>query len=112
VGRRQNIRHLWAFLLLGQIVAISFAMNLFFLAVLLTPVPLPPHSGNQIEDSWSHKRLSSMISATSAKIASATQTSINRLMSTLKTLLPPLVTQPHPRVESAPGNHHCSSHCF
>src|SRR3954447_24209249 len=70
-------------------------MNLFFLAVLLTPVPLPPHSGNQVEASRSHKRSSSMISATSAKIASATHTSINRLMSILKTL-PPLTTRPHP----------------
>lgn len=34
-GQRRDIPHLWAFMLLGQIVAISFAANLFFAAVLL-----------------------------------------------------------------------------
>jgi hypothetical protein len=34
VGRRRNIPHLWTFMLLGQIVAISFASNMFFIAVL------------------------------------------------------------------------------
>ncbi|GAD98059.1 hypothetical protein AN4634.2 [Paecilomyces variotii No. 5] len=34
-GRRNGIPHLWTYMLLGQIVAISFAMNLFYLAVLL-----------------------------------------------------------------------------
>lgn len=36
-GRRHAIPRLWTFMLLGQIVAISFAMNLFFLALLLSP---------------------------------------------------------------------------
>ncbi|KAK4182049.1 hypothetical protein QBC35DRAFT_396746 [Podospora australis] len=34
-GRKRNIPKVWCFMLLGQIVAISFASNLFFLAVLL-----------------------------------------------------------------------------
>lgn len=34
-GKRRNIQYTWAFILLGQIVAISFAANLFFLATLL-----------------------------------------------------------------------------
>ncbi|KAJ9193480.1 hypothetical protein DTO164E3_7879 [Paecilomyces variotii] len=40
-GRRNQIPHIWAYMLLGQIVAISFAQNLFYLAVLLyRPVPV------------------------------------------------------------------------
>lgn len=38
-GRRYEIRHMWAYMLLGQIVAISFAMNLFFLAVVVSTPP-------------------------------------------------------------------------
>ncbi|TKA57315.1 hypothetical protein B0A49_13338, partial [Cryomyces minteri] len=37
-GHRRKIPHLWAFMLLGQVVAVSFASNLFFLAVLLSPL--------------------------------------------------------------------------
>ncbi|RMZ84436.1 hypothetical protein DV738_g839, partial [Chaetothyriales sp. CBS 135597] len=37
-GNRRAIPHLWAYMLLGQIVAISFATNLFFLAALLSPL--------------------------------------------------------------------------
>jgi hypothetical protein len=40
-GRRRKISHLWAFLALAQLVNLSYAQNLFFVAVLLTPVPLP-----------------------------------------------------------------------
>jgi hypothetical protein len=40
-GRRRKIPHLWAFMALAQIVNLSFAQNLFYVAMLLTPVPLP-----------------------------------------------------------------------
>ncbi|KAL2074351.1 hypothetical protein VTL71DRAFT_8129 [Oculimacula yallundae] len=40
-GHRRKISNLWAFLALAQLVNLSFAQNLFFVAVLLTPVPLP-----------------------------------------------------------------------
>jgi hypothetical protein len=40
-GQRRKISNLWAFLALSQLVNLSFAQNLFFVAVLLTPVPLP-----------------------------------------------------------------------
>jgi len=40
-GQRRKISHLWAFLALAQLVNLSYAQNLFFLAVLFTPVPLP-----------------------------------------------------------------------
>ena len=36
LGRRRNIKHLWAYMLLGQIVAISVAANLFYLALVLS----------------------------------------------------------------------------
>ncbi|KAM3065687.1 hypothetical protein ACMFMG_011393 [Clarireedia jacksonii] len=40
-GRRRNISNLWAYLLLAQLVNVSYAQNLWFITVLLTPVPLP-----------------------------------------------------------------------
>lgn len=36
-----QISNLWAFLALANLVNLSYAQNLFFVAVLLTPVPLP-----------------------------------------------------------------------
>ncbi|SGZ17759.1 BQ5605_C020g09141 [Microbotryum silenes-dioicae] len=43
-GQRHRIRRVWAFMLLGQVVAISFAQNLFFLALALSPTTLSPRS--------------------------------------------------------------------
>jgi hypothetical protein len=40
-GCRRNIPNLWVFMALAQLVNLSYAQNLFFIAVLLTPVPLP-----------------------------------------------------------------------
>jgi hypothetical protein len=40
-GQRRKISNLWAFLALAQMVNLSYAQNLFFVAILLTPVPLP-----------------------------------------------------------------------
>jgi len=40
-GQRRKISNLWAFLALAQLVNVSCAQNLFFITVLLTPVPLP-----------------------------------------------------------------------
>jgi len=39
-GRRRNISHLWAYMLLSNLVSLSFAQNLLYVALLLTPVPL------------------------------------------------------------------------
>lgn len=36
-GKRRGIKHLWAFMLLGQVVAISVSQNLFFAALALAP---------------------------------------------------------------------------
>jgi hypothetical protein len=40
-GRRRRIPHLWAYGLLPHLVSLSFAQNLFFVALLQTPVPIP-----------------------------------------------------------------------
>jgi hypothetical protein len=40
-GRRKNIPFLWAFLALAHLVSLSFAQNLFYVALLLTPSPIP-----------------------------------------------------------------------
>jgi hypothetical protein len=44
IGVRRGIKYTWAFMLLGQIVAISFATNLFLLTLLLSPPPSPSRS--------------------------------------------------------------------
>ena len=46
-GRRHNIPHLWAFIALAALTSLSFAMNLFFLAVLWTPVPIAAMSNSK-----------------------------------------------------------------
>ncbi|KZL70830.1 tetratricopeptide repeat protein 1 protein [Colletotrichum tofieldiae] len=38
-GRRRNIPSVWAYLALAHLVSLSFAQNLFYLALLLTPAP-------------------------------------------------------------------------
>ncbi|KAI0052857.1 hypothetical protein FA95DRAFT_1482861 [Auriscalpium vulgare] len=38
-GRRRNVKHIWAYMLFGQLVAISVACNLFFLALVLRADP-------------------------------------------------------------------------
>lgn len=43
IARRKDIKHVWAYMLLGQLVAISVAMNLFFFHVSLLP-PTPKHT--------------------------------------------------------------------
>jgi hypothetical protein len=41
-GRRRRIPHLWAYALLPHLVSLSFAQNLFYVALLQTPSPIPP----------------------------------------------------------------------
>lgn len=48
-GIRRGIKHTWAFMLLGQIVAISFATNLFLLTMILSPPAPPPPSTSAIQ---------------------------------------------------------------
>lgn len=40
-GRRRNISSLWSYQLLAQLASLPFAQNLFFVAILSTPKPLP-----------------------------------------------------------------------
>ncbi len=61
-------------------------MNLFFLAVLLTPVPLPQRNRSSL----------SLASKQIPKTSPETETAMKRFISTLKTLQPPLITHPHP----------------
>jgi len=42
-GRRRQIPFLWAYALLSQLVGLSFAQNLFHVAMLLTPAPIALH---------------------------------------------------------------------
>lgn len=44
VGQRRKIQHLWAYAALSQLVGLSYAQALFFIALLLTPVPLPDNA--------------------------------------------------------------------
>jgi len=48
IGVRRGIKHTWVFMVLGQIVAISFATNLFFLAVILSPPPPPAPQSTRV----------------------------------------------------------------
>ncbi|KAF1911218.1 hypothetical protein BDU57DRAFT_524986 [Ampelomyces quisqualis] len=51
-GIRRGVKYSWAFMLLGQIVAISFATNLFLLTLLLSP-PTPSQPTSRIQrSSW------------------------------------------------------------
>jgi hypothetical protein len=40
-GRRRRIPHLWAYALLPHLLNLSFAQNLFYVALLQTPSPIP-----------------------------------------------------------------------
>ncbi|GLB38778.1 hypothetical protein LshimejAT787_0506430 [Lyophyllum shimeji] len=47
-GPERRVRHVWAYMLLGQLVAISVASNLFYLALLLrAPSPVPASDGGK-----------------------------------------------------------------
>lgn len=46
-GRRRNVPHLWAYLALAHLVNLSFAQNLFYLALLLAPAPLPRENDDE-----------------------------------------------------------------
>lgn len=48
---RRGIKHTWAFMLLGQIVAISFATNLFLLTLILSPPAVSRPSTSSIQRS-------------------------------------------------------------
>ncbi|KAF4566132.1 Alpha-1,3-glucosyltransferase [Pleurotus pulmonarius] len=41
-GTYHRVKHVWAYMLLGQLVAISVASNLFYIAILSSPIPREP----------------------------------------------------------------------
>ncbi|KEZ42441.1 Uncharacterized protein SAPIO_CDS5639 [Scedosporium apiospermum] len=47
-GRRRNIPFTWAYLGLAHLVGLSFAQNLFYIALLLTPAPIPSRPDDTI----------------------------------------------------------------
>ncbi|KAF2678337.1 hypothetical protein K458DRAFT_436004 [Lentithecium fluviatile CBS 122367] len=52
-GARRGIKHTWAFMLLGQVIGISFATNLFLLHLLVSPPPpKPPTSTGIYRRKW------------------------------------------------------------
>lgn len=50
-GRRRNIPFTWAYLGLAHLVGLSFAQNLFHIALLLTPAPVPSTPGDGLPGS-------------------------------------------------------------
>lgn len=44
IGHRRRIDHLWAYAALSQLVSLSFAQNLFYLTLVLTPQPMPSNA--------------------------------------------------------------------
>lgn len=54
-GRRRNIPHLWAYALLAHLVSLSFAQNLFYVALLLTPSPIPTQKPSFLDRFFSPK---------------------------------------------------------
>lgn len=48
LARQRSIKHVWAYMLLGQVVAISVASNLFYLAALLSPLPSSKRGAPQL----------------------------------------------------------------
>ncbi|CAI4218793.1 unnamed protein product [Parascedosporium putredinis] len=51
-GRRRNIPFTWAYLGLAHLVGLSFAQNLFHVALLLTPAPVPSTPSDGLPGSW------------------------------------------------------------
>lgn len=53
LGHRHHITHLWSYFLIAQLVPISFALNFFYINLLLTPSsatsPIPPKEQPKIE---------------------------------------------------------------
>ncbi|ROT35948.1 hypothetical protein SODALDRAFT_54938 [Sodiomyces alkalinus F11] len=50
-GRRRKISSLWAYLALAHLVSLPFAQNLFYIALLLTPTPMPAREDSGYLDS-------------------------------------------------------------
>lgn len=100
LGRRRNIPHVWAFMLIAQVLSLSFAMSLFFMAVLLAPVSLPAryesdHIHTKKPSQSKRSRRGSAPSKNMTMLESWRQTSAS-FMHKFGHFLPPRPSQPHP----------------
>ncbi|KZF24002.1 hypothetical protein L228DRAFT_266370 [Xylona heveae TC161] len=125
-GQRRRLPHLWAFILLSQFVGLSFAQNLFNIAILLTSVPLDPEgehahhhhlfspsSSKTKSQARSHKRTRSKTKSSelrnelvtgAARVENAVHTRWDRLRDRVRRLTPeksPLWTA-HPALHLVP----------
>jgi hypothetical protein len=102
-GRLRNIPHLWAFVALAPVTSLSFAMNLFFLAVLWTPIPISEESTNLISvQKTKHTRKTSKSLKTAAAdtaitVASRTESFLTRTKNQINAYIPakPPTWSPH-----------------
>lgn len=86
-GSRQRVPLVWAYMLLGQVVAISVACNLFFVAIVLHEEPNDASSKRASKPSSSTER-------TSSRTLVPPRVYVPILLSHLTILLAPFVSQP------------------
>lgn len=87
-GRRHNVPRLWAFFALSQILPISFAQNLFYLALLLSDSPAQP---KRVPKFWSVANIAVYCSLlANAQLASGTQYLISLILAARVVLFTPL----------------------
>jgi len=60
-GHRRAIRFLWAYLALAQLVNLSFAQNLFYAAMLLTPAPIPKVNNALVTDRYAEHQSNTVL---------------------------------------------------
>ena len=112
-GRRRNIPHLWAFAILAPLTSLSLSMNLFFLAVLWTPVRMAAAESTSliqspttvVSPSSRHKRKSSKTAHEVANAATTIKRSLwDRSFDLVNSYIPPKPQDwaPHPLVYVVP----------
>ncbi|KAI9817508.1 MAG: hypothetical protein M1827_001118 [Pycnora praestabilis] len=112
-GRRRNIPHLWAYMLLSQMVGVSFAQNVFFVTILLTPSPLLDENGLSLKSKGtSHRRkgtksnhgLGESLRKKEATVEAAGQSAYFFTQDMIRQWFPtkPLYWTPHPVVDILP----------
>ncbi|CAF9931090.1 MAG: hypothetical protein GOMPHAMPRED_005825 [Gomphillus americanus] len=90
-GRARGIPHLWAFVALAPLTSLAFAMNLFFVAVLLTPTPIPSDATALAPTSPKRhgRKVSTSVKSAAANTAIRADTFLGRLVATRDHYLPP-----------------------
>ncbi|KAL0959187.1 hypothetical protein HGRIS_014467 [Hohenbuehelia grisea] len=94
-GRRHQVKNLWAYMLLGQLVAISVASNLFYVALLMSPTQRPTQR-QAVSQTWTVLTMSVVLAL--ATVALSPLTSENTFLWNLLTMhsiiLLPLIRLP------------------